>query len=66
MRYDREDIRPGNFMELDAPMDAPLKMSTPRAPRYGDVQPFAEVAQKLDQARVRLEKLRADLRATRG
>jgi hypothetical protein len=64
-RYNRSDIEAGVFLTLDAPVDRPLKVyrrPKPTPVRYGDAQPFAEVSARLDEARTKLEKLRADLR----
>jgi hypothetical protein len=66
-RYNRSDIEAGVFLTLDAPVDAPIKVHKRRPVRYGDLdpQPFAEVSDRLDEARERLGKLLADLRAAR-
>ena len=67
--YDREFIKKGVFLTLDCPVDRPLKIfmrpkPKPRPVRYGE-QPFAEVSERLNEARERLAKLLADVRNAR-
>lgn len=61
--FERKDIAVGLFMTKDGGpcIEAP-KPPPPRLVRYGA---FAAVSASLDQVKVRLEKLRADLRAER-
>jgi len=61
--YAKDEIRAGIVMEKDAPWEA-MPRSKPSAPKYGDAS-FAQVSQKLDQARLRLEKIRDALRSAR-
>jgi len=55
-RYLREDIHPGVYLTLDAPVDTPIRMSTrPQPPpvRYGDEPPdFSEVNDRLDEVAI--------------
>jgi len=79
-RYEKSEIQKGAFITLDATGVGPVfpkytpahvhRAAPPRPPvRYGDAldpPDFSAISERLDEARARLEKLRSDLRATRG
>ena len=58
--YQKSEIRKGMYLELDCPIRA-------RIPRYGDApdQPFAEISDRLDAAKKRLEQIAKDFRNAR-
>ena len=68
MRYSKSDMKAGAYLELDCD----IRTRVPRPPRYGDPAPdpaappdFSAISHRLDDARARLNKFRADLRAAR-
>ena len=56
--YEKSEIRRGMYLELDCPIRT-------RIPREPDPQPFAEISDRLDSARARLDQLVKDIRSAR-